>query len=42
VIAAWIDAGCPIPDEKEGRAITLLSLPGRVDSYPNRHDRWQR
>ena len=34
VITAWIDAGCPIPDEVTARPITLLSPPDRVDAHP--------
>jgi hypothetical protein len=34
VITAWIDAGCPIPDEVAARPITLLSPPDRVDTHP--------
>jgi Iron-containing redox enzyme len=34
VITAWIDAGCPIPDEAAPRPITLLSPPERVDTHP--------
>jgi hypothetical protein len=34
VISAWIDAGCPIPDDPQARPITLLSPPERVDSHP--------
>jgi hypothetical protein len=34
VITAWIDAGCPIPEEVAARPITLLSPPDRVDTHP--------
>jgi Iron-containing redox enzyme len=34
VIIAWIDAGCPIPDEVAARPLTLLSPPDRVDAHP--------
>jgi hypothetical protein len=35
VITAWIDAGCPIPDEMTARPLTLLSPPDRVDAHPS-------
>jgi len=34
VVTAWIDAGCPIPEDVSARPITLLSPPERVDTHP--------